>query len=74
MICASHFLNPLSGFKDFMQSHGLYQHITQPTSDRGGLIDHIYYNRTNEVVAEVHDTYFSDHDSVFLSLNYGQPI
>ncbi len=55
-----------------MQKHGFKQFVTQPTTDSGSLLDHIYFNRHSDMInvhIDVHDVYYSDHDSVFLSTN-----
>ena len=52
-----------------MSNHGFTQLVHTPTTDRGTLIDHVYYNRAYEIlVVQVCDTYHSDHDSVFCSI------
>ena len=52
-----------------MSTHGYTQLVNNPTTARGTLIDHIYYNQPNDnVIVEVHDTYYSDHDAVFCSI------
>ena len=52
-----------------MSNHGFTQLVHTPTTDRGTLIDHVYYNRAYEnLVVQVCDTYCSDHDSVFCSM------
>jgi hypothetical protein len=52
-----------------MKGLGFNQLVTTPTSDRGTLIDHIYYNKsdTHEYLIDVRDTYYSDHDMTLLS-------
>ena len=53
-----------------MTSHGFTQLVQSPTTDRGTIIDHVYYNRTgNDVIVQVHDTYYSDHDTIYCSIN-----
>ncbi len=48
---------------------GFTQLVTSPTTDKGTLIDHVYYNGPLDgVIVEVSDTYYSDHDAVFLSI------
>ena len=40
-----------------------------PTTSKGTLIDHVYDNRpTNDIVVQVHDTCYSDHDTVYCSI------
>ena len=54
-----HHLMNTSGYKQFVQF---------PTTDKGTLIDHIYYNRQSTALVEVDDTYYSDHDTIYCSL------
>ena len=57
-----------SSVVSLMSSHGYTQLVTSPTTSRATLIDHVYYNRpTSNVIVEVHDTYYSDHDTVYCS-------
>ena len=52
---------------NIVNSSNFKQIVQSPTSDRGTLIDHMYYNRpVSDVV--VHDTYDSDHDTVYGSI------
>ena len=52
-----------------MSDHGFSQLVTKPTTAKGTLIDHVYYNRpTNDIVVEVRDTYYSDHDTIYCSV------
>ena len=52
---------------DMMTSTGYTQLVQSPTTDRGTLIDHMHYNRPSDDVV-VHDTYYSDHDTVYCSI------
>ena len=46
------------------------QLVNSPTTDRGSLIDHIYFNGTvSSIFVEVSDTYYSDHDTIFCSFS-----
>ena len=56
--------------RTLMSSLGYEQLVQSPTTDRGTLIDHIYYNRAREhsVILDVCDTYYSDHDTICCSL------
>ena len=58
-----------------MKRYGFEQCISGPTTDSGSLIDHIYYNRRDDstpeqLIIDIHDAYYSDHDSVFLTTEY----
>ena len=60
--------NRQSHILDAMTSSGYIQLVQSPTTDRGTLIDHVYYNRpVNDVVVQLLDTYYSDHDTVYCS-------
>ena len=54
---------------NLMSTNGFKQLVSTPTTDRGTLIDHIYYNRSSDdIIIEVCDTYYSDHDTVYCSI------
>lgn len=54
-----------------MSSNGYEQLVQSPTTDRGTMIDHVYYNRPSaNTVVQVRDTYYSDHDTVCMSVNH----
>ena len=54
---------------NLMPSNAYTQLVSHPTTDRGTLIDHIYYNRScDSAVVEVCDAYYSDHDTIYCSL------
>ena len=60
---------PDSRVLSLMSSNRYKQLIETPTTDRGTLIDHVYYNRPSDnTVVQVHDTYYSDHDTVYWSV------
>ena len=43
--------------------------VKSPTTDQGTCLDHVYYNGAlNGIVVEVADTYYSDHDTVLVSI------
>ena len=44
---------------------GFKQHVSKPTTDYGSLLDHVYSRRINDIVVDIADTYYSDHDRVF---------
>ena len=55
---------------NFMTINNFTQIVNEPTTDRGSLIDHIYYNRPiSDLFIEVSDTYYSDHDTIFCLLS-----
>ena len=52
-----------------MSNNGYTQLVRSPTTDNGTLIDHVYYNRpSSDIIVQVHDTYYSDHDSIYCSI------
>jgi len=57
------------GILTIMEHCGFTQQVKVPTTDYGTLLDHVYINKTG--LAEIHviDTYFSDHDTISISLN-----
>ena len=64
---------PNSTLTSIMSNHGFTQLVHTPTTDRGTVIDHVYYNRVCEnLMLQVCDTYYSDHDYIYCSipLNY----
>ena len=53
-----------------MLQFGFTQHVSDPTTDYGSLLDHVYSNcRILNISVEVNDCYFSDHDFLCVSLN-----
>ena len=60
---------PNSSIVSLMSNYGFTQLVTAPTTAKGTLIDHVYYNRpTSDIIVEVCDTYYSDHDIVYCSI------
>ena len=60
---------PNSSIVSLMSNYGYTQLVMNPTTSKGTLIDHVYYNRpTNDIIVQVHDTYYSDHDTVYCSI------
>ena len=54
-----------------MSSHGYTQLIRHATTDRGTLIDHVYFNKQCKdvhVCVQVRDVYYSDHDAVYCTI------
>ena len=63
-------LDGMSPLVHFMCKHGYKQYVSQPTTDNGSIIDHIYFNRVDDnAIIDVHDVYYSDHDAVLLTIN-----
>ncbi len=62
--------------EQFMLSQGYTQLVRQSTSDRATLIDHVYFSEQicNDVVVQVRDAYYSDHDAVYCSVPLLQPL
>ena len=61
--------NTHSHIFDIMTSSSYVQLVGSPTTDRGTLIDHVYFNRpSDDVVVQVHDTYYTDHNAVYCSI------
>ena len=59
----------LSTLSQFMSSRQFTQLVQVPTTDSGTLLDHVYCNTTYEnMYIDVIDTYYSDHDAVYLSI------
>ena len=60
---------PNMNIVSLMSNHGYKQLVRHPTRDKDTLIDHVYYNRPfSDVIGEVHDTYYSNHDSICCSI------
>ncbi len=52
----------------FITSRGFVQHVTQSTTEKGTLIDHVYVKTTHYTVkSKVLPMYFSDHEAIFCS-------
>ena len=52
-----------------MSIHGCTQLVTRLTTAKATLIDHVYYHRpSSDIIVQVHDTYYSDHDTVYCSI------
>ena len=54
---------------NLMEDLGFRQHVREPTTDSGSLLDHVYTNRMSAVCVKVTDIYFSDHDLISVSLS-----
>uniref|UniRef100_A0AAX7UK93 ATP-dependent DNA helicase n=1 Tax=Astatotilapia calliptera TaxID=8154 RepID=A0AAX7UK93_ASTCA len=58
----------------FVTDKGFIQHVTQPTTEKGTLIDHVYVKTTHyNVKAVVFPTYFSDHEGIFCTFKSKTP-
>ena len=45
------------------------QLVQNATTDRGTLIDHLYFSKQcDDVLVQVRDVYYSDHDAVYCSI------
>lgn len=52
-----------------MSNYGFTRLVTASTTAQGTLIDHVYYNKpTTDVIVEIYDTYYSDHDTIYCSI------
>ncbi|XP_042269742.1 uncharacterized protein LOC121898666 isoform X1 [Thunnus maccoyii] len=52
----------------FLTDKGYIQYVTQPTTEKGTLIDHVYVKTSHyEIESVVLPTYFSDHEAVVCS-------
>ena len=50
---------------------GFNQIVQKSTTDSGTCIDHVYCNIQNkDIIVDIHDTYYSDHDMVLVSLQF----
>ena len=57
-----------SSISNFMAGKGYIQHVTQATTEKGTLIDHIYIKTTGyDIETVVSPTYFSDHEGITCS-------
>ena len=54
---------------NLLTTRSFTQLVSVSTTDTGTLIDHVYYNGPLvNVIVEVHDTYYSDHDAIYVSI------
>ena len=60
--------HPFHPVLDMMHHNGYKQHVQKPTTDYGSILDHVYTKGQQNVATEVMDTYYSDHDTVSISL------
>ena len=60
---------PESQIINLMSTHGYTQLVNTPTTAKGTLIDHVSSNiHDDNIIVEVHDTYYSDHDTIYCSI------
>nr|XP_039258260.1 uncharacterized protein LOC120334820 [Styela clava] len=69
------FHNRSSSIMEKMNELGFRQYIptNRASTDYGSLLDHMYFNRNcthDSIVVDIVDTYYSDHDTVFITTNY----
>jgi hypothetical protein len=58
-----------SQLSDILNAHSFVQLVQNATTDQGSLLDHVYFNtNTDNLVTEVHDTYYSDHDTLYVTI------
>ncbi|KAG7999536.1 ATP-dependent DNA helicase PIF1 [Nibea albiflora] len=59
-------------FCNFMTQRGFVQHVSEATTAKGTLIDHVYVKTTHsDVSCVVLQTYFSDHDAIMCEFTRG---
>ena len=47
--------------------------VKSPTTPQGTLIDHVYYrNPSANIIVQVQDTYYSDHDTVYCGVPFDE--
>ena len=66
--------HPNSSIDRLISSYGFTQLVNKsPTMPQGTLLDHVYYkneNASSNIVIKVHDTYYSDHDTVYFNIPF----
>ena len=61
-----------TGIIQLLEVRGFKQMVTQPTTDSGSLLDHIYVDfPESKPTVDVVDTYYTDHDGTYLSIPIG---
>lgn len=67
---------PNSPLLILMENNGFSQLVSYRTTDRGTVIDHIYIKNLSymytctEIVFDVSDTYYSDHDTIYCTFKF----
>lgn len=51
-----------------MEQHGYNQHVQNPTTEKGTLIDHVYTKDIVGISVNVVQTYYSFHQAILISL------
>lgn len=51
-----------------MEQHGYNQHVQNPTTEKGTLIDHVYTKDMEGISVNVVQTYYSFHQAILISL------
>ena len=59
--------HPNSAIIRLMSSFGFTQLVQITTTPQGTLIDHVYYNNLYPSHYSLQDTYYTDHDTVYIS-------
>ena len=63
--------HPDSALLKLLLTYGFTQLVNSPTTAQGTLIDHVYYrNPSSNIIAQVQDTYYSDHDTIYCSIPF----
>ena len=67
------YTNHTQGFWTLMSDYDFTQLVESPTTAQGTLIDHVYYrtpSQSRNIMVQVQDTYYSDHDTVYCSIPF----
>ena len=63
--------NSSQDLNQLMTFYGFSQHVKKPTHRRGGLLDHMYYNRQSEIIqVDTKAVYYSDHLQLCATIPY----
>ena len=63
--------NSSQDLNDLMTFYGFSQHVKKPTHRRGGLLDHMYYNRQSDLIqVDTKAVYYSDHLQLCATIPY----
>jgi endonuclease/exonuclease/phosphatase (EEP) superfamily protein YafD len=61
--------NENNSVSNFLLSKGFRQFIHKSTTDYGSVLDHVYVSKSDVLAVDIIDTYFSDHDTVIVTLD-----